>query len=282
MRSELKQIRGIGDTMCERLGRDHGIETIADLARLSDAEVADLQQALRSATWPMAESPGGATRQGWSWANGKPSRMSRWPRSLWRPISHGNRPASHASWSTTWRAARRWRRQSPSRRSKTRSAGCRSAWSCHQRRLRHGHQPSRRRNALAWRAGTRLPGGRRGAAGCGSPAWRSTRPPIRRSTGPRVVAHRGPGCGRGRQCGRLRGPREPGGRRRAGQVPDTVPATADRLGRGGHIHLGWGNGGRPGRGQRDDPQRSGLDTRGGLPRHRLRRRPRPKHSPRLL
>lgn len=48
--AELKQIRGIGDTTCERLGRDHGIETIADLARLSDTEVDELQEALRASS----------------------------------------------------------------------------------------------------------------------------------------------------------------------------------------------------------------------------------------
>jgi hypothetical protein len=46
--AELKQIRGIGDAICELLGRDHGIATIADLARLSDAEVDELQRALRA------------------------------------------------------------------------------------------------------------------------------------------------------------------------------------------------------------------------------------------
>jgi ribosomal protein S13 len=46
--AELKQIRGIGDATCERLGRDYGIETIADLARLSDSEVDELQRALRA------------------------------------------------------------------------------------------------------------------------------------------------------------------------------------------------------------------------------------------
>jgi ribosomal protein S13 len=48
MQAELKQIRGIGDAMCERLGRDHGIETLAHLARLSDTEADELQQALRA------------------------------------------------------------------------------------------------------------------------------------------------------------------------------------------------------------------------------------------
>jgi len=48
MQAELKQIRGIGDAMCERLGRDHGIETLAHLARLSDTEAGELQQALRA------------------------------------------------------------------------------------------------------------------------------------------------------------------------------------------------------------------------------------------
>jgi nucleotidyltransferase/DNA polymerase involved in DNA repair len=44
---ELKQIRGIGDAMCVRLSQDHGIETIAQLAALSDTEAADLQHALQ-------------------------------------------------------------------------------------------------------------------------------------------------------------------------------------------------------------------------------------------
>jgi hypothetical protein len=46
---ELKQIRGIGDVMCVRLSQDHGIETIAQLAALSDTEAADLQRALQAA-----------------------------------------------------------------------------------------------------------------------------------------------------------------------------------------------------------------------------------------
>jgi ribosomal protein S13 len=46
--AELKQIRGIGDTMCELLGRDHGIETIAELAHLSDTEVEEVERALRA------------------------------------------------------------------------------------------------------------------------------------------------------------------------------------------------------------------------------------------
>jgi NAD(P)-dependent dehydrogenase (short-subunit alcohol dehydrogenase family) len=46
--AELRQIRGIGAAMCERLGRDHGIEAIADLARLSDTEVDELQRALQA------------------------------------------------------------------------------------------------------------------------------------------------------------------------------------------------------------------------------------------
>lgn len=44
----LRQIRGIGAAMCERLSRDHGIETIADLARLNDTEVDELQRALQA------------------------------------------------------------------------------------------------------------------------------------------------------------------------------------------------------------------------------------------
>jgi hypothetical protein len=48
--AELKQIRGIGDTTWERLGREHGIETIAELARLSDTEVDELQEALRASS----------------------------------------------------------------------------------------------------------------------------------------------------------------------------------------------------------------------------------------
>jgi len=46
--AELKQIRGIGDAMCVRLSQDHGIETIAQLAALSDAEADDLQRALQA------------------------------------------------------------------------------------------------------------------------------------------------------------------------------------------------------------------------------------------
>jgi hypothetical protein len=46
--AELKQIRGIGDAICEQLAQDHGIETIADLARLSDAEVDELEPVLRA------------------------------------------------------------------------------------------------------------------------------------------------------------------------------------------------------------------------------------------
>lgn len=48
-RAELKQIRGIGDAMCVRLSQDHGIDTVAQLAALSDAEAADLQRALQVA-----------------------------------------------------------------------------------------------------------------------------------------------------------------------------------------------------------------------------------------
>jgi hypothetical protein len=48
--AELTQIRGIGDMTCERLGRDHGVETIAELARLSDTEVDELQEALRASS----------------------------------------------------------------------------------------------------------------------------------------------------------------------------------------------------------------------------------------
>jgi hypothetical protein len=50
MRAELKQIRGIGDTTAERLRRDHGVETIAGLARLSDTEVGKVQDALRASS----------------------------------------------------------------------------------------------------------------------------------------------------------------------------------------------------------------------------------------
>jgi len=46
--AELKQIRGIGDAICELLKRDHGINTLADLARLTDTEVDDLQRTLRA------------------------------------------------------------------------------------------------------------------------------------------------------------------------------------------------------------------------------------------
>lgn len=46
-RGELEQIRGIGDLTCVRLSQDHGIETIAQLAALSDTEAADLQRALQ-------------------------------------------------------------------------------------------------------------------------------------------------------------------------------------------------------------------------------------------
>lgn len=46
--AELKQIRGIGDTTSERLARDYGIEALADLARLSDTEIDELQDALRA------------------------------------------------------------------------------------------------------------------------------------------------------------------------------------------------------------------------------------------
>lgn len=45
--AELKQIRGIGDTICEVLARDHGIKTITDLEALSDTEVDELERALR-------------------------------------------------------------------------------------------------------------------------------------------------------------------------------------------------------------------------------------------
>jgi hypothetical protein len=48
-RAELKQIHGIGDAMCVRLSQDHGIETVAQLAALSDADAADLQRALQVA-----------------------------------------------------------------------------------------------------------------------------------------------------------------------------------------------------------------------------------------
>lgn len=48
-RGELKQIGGIGDITYVRLSQDHGIETIAQLAALSDTEAADLQRALRAA-----------------------------------------------------------------------------------------------------------------------------------------------------------------------------------------------------------------------------------------
>jgi ribosomal protein S13 len=48
-RAELKQIYGIGDAMCVRLSQDHGIETVAQLAALSDAEAADLQRSLQVA-----------------------------------------------------------------------------------------------------------------------------------------------------------------------------------------------------------------------------------------
>ena len=48
-RGELKQIGGIGGVTCVRLSQDHGIETIAQLAALSDTEAADLQRALRAA-----------------------------------------------------------------------------------------------------------------------------------------------------------------------------------------------------------------------------------------
>jgi predicted flap endonuclease-1-like 5' DNA nuclease len=39
-RGELEQIRGIGEPTCVRLSQDHGIETIAQLAALSDTEAA--------------------------------------------------------------------------------------------------------------------------------------------------------------------------------------------------------------------------------------------------
>ena len=48
-RAELKQIHGISDATSGRLGRDHGIETVAQLAALSDTEAADLQRALQAA-----------------------------------------------------------------------------------------------------------------------------------------------------------------------------------------------------------------------------------------
>ena len=48
-RGELKQIGGIGDLTYVRLSQDHGIETIAQLAALSDTEAADLQRALQAA-----------------------------------------------------------------------------------------------------------------------------------------------------------------------------------------------------------------------------------------
>lgn len=48
-RAELKQIHGIGDAMCVRLSQDHGIETVAQLAALSDADAADLQRTLQAA-----------------------------------------------------------------------------------------------------------------------------------------------------------------------------------------------------------------------------------------
>jgi hypothetical protein len=46
---ELKRIGNIGDTMAERLARDHRIETIAATARLNDTEVDELQQAPQAA-----------------------------------------------------------------------------------------------------------------------------------------------------------------------------------------------------------------------------------------
>lgn len=47
-RGELKQVRGIGDAMSARLSQEHGIETVAQLAALSDIEAADLQGALQA------------------------------------------------------------------------------------------------------------------------------------------------------------------------------------------------------------------------------------------
>jgi ribosomal protein S13 len=47
--AELKQIRGIGDAMSERLGRDYEIKTIAQLARLSDVEADEVQRRLQAA-----------------------------------------------------------------------------------------------------------------------------------------------------------------------------------------------------------------------------------------
>ncbi|HEX2784685.1 MAG TPA: hypothetical protein VHN36_13960 [Ilumatobacteraceae bacterium] len=46
---ELEQIHGIGEAMRERLRRDHEIHRLADLARLTDTAVDELQQALRAA-----------------------------------------------------------------------------------------------------------------------------------------------------------------------------------------------------------------------------------------
>lgn len=47
-RGELKQVRGIGDAMSARLSQEHGIDTVAQLAALSDTEAADLQGALQA------------------------------------------------------------------------------------------------------------------------------------------------------------------------------------------------------------------------------------------
>ncbi|MEP6665294.1 MAG: hypothetical protein ABJA81_02495 [Nocardioidaceae bacterium] len=46
---ELEQIHGIGEAMRERLRRDHGLQRLSDLARLTDTAVDELQQALRAA-----------------------------------------------------------------------------------------------------------------------------------------------------------------------------------------------------------------------------------------